>query len=929
MRFFSLLLALLLLHLHPVADAFIEDTATCPIDTNPLGCERAVGEVQFWTSLVQVKRHCNQRFIIDLTCGVTSRKNYNVVIDFIYQTLNSCSDKGIGRSIFFNPLGLYNETVNCCSEDGCKGILTNTMRYDKYLSRRNDTAVFQKDVEDNNVYFVTLSLDLKSMQHFQAEGTVASTVLITDRVYTRFGDYVNQINAIFDRLLYTKFTVVLVGRPEVSTTDFRRFYNGIANMDVFSVPDFQCLPQLANCVEPCAAAYCRQFQNSSEVDICAFPTPPPATAPSGATRSRNPGNSYKYELIYVFDISCSFPESLFGSLKEDMALPLKACFNKTLGVSVVSVQTPRPPWIYTGMDLQIQIDALDYFFIARTVEHPIDDKEGNTLRMMRNAVEMIEATPGGTLGRMIVLVTDYVSEEFVQMFNSTLHADREVDLRIVALNDDTRTFYDEYINASIVSSWDGHGARHVDVCNWLTNDTVEHKEQKKAPSSSVSTVLFISVGTCSALLVVLIGCTVLYRQKFITIKNIQKFREKHDDHQRPEADNVIDYWELSWDKLVVKMEKLGSGAYGQVYRGKLVGKAPAVEKFYTNLPMNRSWENCDVAIKMLPKYATDQARKEFMNEIELMKNIGYNDNIVNMLGCITVGNPVGLVLEYCANRDMLHYLKGRKVDIQLSNAIEDRVNYTKDLLLFAWQIADGMNYLGSKNVVHRDLAARNILVDSENNAKIGDFGLCMNMNAASTGSVSRREGVFVSASGRLPIKWLALECLQKHEFSQKSDVWSYGILLYEMYTFGGTPFQGIEPDRLLEYLEAGGRPERPDLCNEEMYEIMHKCWRASPEDRPSFQELLTIFTVLLERATENYGYLSLLKAGGGTHRTISRLARSFCMSERSFRREARTATESTIASSHYDYPERPFHPALAPPPQPFFYNAPPESDLEC
>uniref|UniRef100_A0A1I7XY79 Protein kinase domain-containing protein n=1 Tax=Steinernema glaseri TaxID=37863 RepID=A0A1I7XY79_9BILA len=937
MRSLSLLL-LLLLPLLPVglqAESYEDlDPVQCPIDTNPDGCKHTVGG-QFWSYAFEQKRYCNQRFIVDLSSEVTSKKNYNVVLDFIRTTLTACSDRGIGRAIFFNSFGLYNETQRCCSLDGCQDVMIYSMTYEKYVFPRGK-AVYQNNSDDNNAYFITLFYDLKSMEHFKAGGTVASTVLITDRIYTRFGDYTEQLEPIF-QFWYTKFTVVLVGRPEVTTADFKKFYNGVAHMEVLSVPDFDCLPRVGHCVEPCASGYCKD--GSKPTDGCAFPEPPVTSPPPSTVLPTSPGPECEYELVYIFDVSSRYPKWLFEELKESMALPLKTCFNMTLGVGILSVRQRQPRWSYTGMDLQIAMDALDYRTTVHSATHPVDESELKTIEMVRSAVRQMEASAGGSRVRMAVLISDYGSEEFLQALggNETLG---EVAFHVVALNNDTESFYEDVTNVTL---WDG--SPNINVCTWLisgndTKDNGGHKNETtnggkdehgtKAPASSVSTVLFISVGTCSALLLVLIGCTVLYRQKFITIKKIQKFRERHEAPARHEGDDVIDYWELSWDKLVVKMEKLGSGAYGQVYRGKLVGRAPAVERFYTNLPMNRSWENCDVAIKMLPKYATDQAHREFMNEIALMKTIGYNDNIVNMLGCITAGNPVGLVLEYCANRDMLHYLKGRKVDIQLSNSIEDRVNYTKDLLLFAWQIADGMNYIGSKNVVHRDLAARNILVDSELNAKIGDFGLCMNLSAT-TGSTSRKNGVFISASGRLPIKWLALECLQKHEFSSKSDVWSYGIVLYEMYTFGGVPFPGIEPDALLEFLQTGGRPERPHLCGEEMYEIMQKCWRENPEDRPSFQELLTIFTVLLERATENYGYLSLLKTGPASHKAISRLARSFCMSERSFRREGRTTTESTVASSNYKYPEdlRPA-PSFSIASRPSsLYDLPPESPLDC
>ncbi|KAK6015678.1 protein tyrosine kinase [Ostertagia ostertagi] len=168
-----------------------------------------------------------------------------------------------------------------------------------------------------------------------------------------------------------------------------------------------------------------------------------------------------------------------------------------------------------------------------------------------------------------------------------------------------------------------------------------------------------------------------------------------------------------------------------------------------------------------------------------MKTLGFHDNIVSMLGCITAANKSCLVIEYCASRDLLRYLKQRKTELEIC-------------------------YLGQKNIIHRDLAARNILIggiDGMKNAKIGDFGLSLTLDGGSQ----------LPASGRLPIKWLAIECLQRELFSVKSDVWSYGIVLFEMYSMGERPFEDIEPLNLIPHLEAGNRPKRPLLASDKVY----------------------------------------------------------------------------------------------------------------
>ncbi|TKR86890.1 hypothetical protein L596_011392 [Steinernema carpocapsae] len=900
MRCFKLL-PLLWLLVVPAAGRSIEEI-TCPLDRSRHYCQAAVAEKNFWNIKLVKKRHCNQRYLFDLDRKVTSNGSFNAILFFAFKTIKACSDNGIGRTFLFNPLGFDNETRRCCSIDGCRSILIGEVTYEKFVRQRDDSSLFHKSEEANVAYFTRLSEDLKEFERI-GNGTFSSITLITDRIFTDFAQYSKGLSNVF-ALYNSSFSVVLVNRPEVNTTFFRTIYRSedIPQMEVFSVSNISCLPFLATCIKPCSTdVLC------SSDDTCSIPKfVPRTTSVPRITPTPTPiqDENLKWRLVYIYDLSDDYSMAAFPALKNQMVKAVDHCFEGgELAATYVGPRYLRPKWFYFGIDFFDSFKDFEYFYATHGAHHPVDDNETSTLHMVKSAMDLVKSTPAHNppVVHTFVLITDYVSEEFVDYINQTSNKEICIRYKIIALNRETDNVYTEQlpaVNTTYMDVWNTNNIKEWCQNGFLGEGSTPKKTAKPARTSNVSTVLFISVGTCSALLIILIGCTVLYRQKFITIKKIQKFRERHESVRPPDSDEMIDYWELSWDKLVVKMEKLGSGAYGQVYRGKLVGKAPAVEKFYANLPMNKTWENCDVAIKMLPKYATEQARKEFMNEIELMKTIGYNDNIVNMLGCITVGNPVGLVLEYCSNRDMLHYLKGRKVDIQLSKSFEDCVNYTKELLSFAWQIADGMNYLGSKNVVHRDLAARNILVDAENNAKIGDFGLCMNMSSV-TGSVSRKNGVFISASGRLPIKWLALECLQKHEFSSKSDVWSFGIVLYEMYTFGGVPFQGIDTDKLLNFLELGGRPEKPDLCNDEMYEIMQKCWREHPEERPTFQELLTIFTVLLERAAENYGYLSLLKANAGNQRAISRLAESFCMADPPMRREARTTTESTIASDSF------------------------------
>ncbi|KAL7741115.1 hypothetical protein ACLKA6_018146 [Drosophila palustris] len=174
---------------------------------------------------------------------------------------------------------------------------------------------------------------------------------------------------------------------------------------------------------------------------------------------------------------------------------------------------------------------------------------------------------------------------------------------------------------------------------------------------------------------------------------------------------------------------------------------------------------------------------------------------------------------------------------------------TTDLVSWAFQVARGMDYLSSKKVLHGDLAARNILLCEDNVVKICDFGLARSMY--------RGDNYKKSESGKLPIKWLALESLSDHVFSTYSDVWSFGIVLWELFSLSKVPYPGIDPNQeLFNKLNDGYRMEKPPYANQELYEIMLECWRKSPESRPLFNVLEKRFANMLGEDTANH-YLDL------------------------------------------------------------------------
>ncbi|XP_046746923.1 vascular endothelial growth factor receptor 3-like [Diprion similis] len=173
---------------------------------------------------------------------------------------------------------------------------------------------------------------------------------------------------------------------------------------------------------------------------------------------------------------------------------------------------------------------------------------------------------------------------------------------------------------------------------------------------------------------------------------------------------------------------------------------------------------------------------------------------------------------------------------------------TQDLVCWAWQVSRGMQYLSAKKVLHGDLAARNILLSDNNVVKICDFGLSK--------SLRDEENLTNNEGGPLPVKWMAIESLRDRVFSTKSDVWSYGIVLWELFSLGNTPYYGIRPHDMCQTLADGYRMERPKYAPQSLYDIMSRCWKEEPSERPSFDSLAWKVGDLIDEHVKLY-YLEL------------------------------------------------------------------------
>ena len=174
----------------------------------------------------------------------------------------------------------------------------------------------------------------------------------------------------------------------------------------------------------------------------------------------------------------------------------------------------------------------------------------------------------------------------------------------------------------------------------------------------------------------------------------------------------------------------------------------------------------------------------------------------------------------------------------VSDPKEIEVLTAKDLVSLAWQIASGMQYLSEMKLLHRDLAARNVLVTQTKIAKISDFGLSRD--------VYTEDHYTKQSKGRVPVKWMAPERRYHQVYTSKSDVWSFGVVLWEITTMGGSPYPGMQAEQVFNALKEGYRMKKPEGCSDKIYDVMRKCWHADPTCRPSFKELNNIFDKMLK-----------------------------------------------------------------------------------
>ncbi|XP_032885598.1 vascular endothelial growth factor receptor 3 isoform X1 [Amblyraja radiata] len=383
-----------------------------------------------------------------------------------------------------------------------------------------------------------------------------------------------------------------------------------------------------------------------------------------------------------------------------------------------------------------------------------------------------------------------------------------------------------------------------------------------------------------------------------------------------EQSEYLPYDSTKWEfpRARLRLGKiLGHGAFGKVVEASAFG-------------IDKSSSCRTVAVKMLKNGATANEHKALMSELKILIHIGNHLNVVNLLGACTKANgPLMVIVEYCRYGNLSNYLRNKREDfipcrervpmvrsqmismvevvkglenrgqvgsgespVCIRTAMEKMLSHTRDLvedgavpkplflptvddlwqcpltlvdlICYSFQVARGMEFLASRKCIHRDLAARNILLSDNNVVKICDFGLARD--------IYKDPDYVRKGNARLPLKWMAPESIFDKVYTTQSDVWSFGVLLWEIFSLGVSPYPGVQiNEEFCQRLREGTRMRAPEYATEEIYRIMLNSWHGEPKDRPIFSDLVEILGDLLQANVEQDGKdyipLNMLQAREG------------------------------------------------------------------
>ncbi|XP_076148037.1 insulin-like growth factor 1 receptor isoform X1 [Alosa pseudoharengus] len=283
---------------------------------------------------------------------------------------------------------------------------------------------------------------------------------------------------------------------------------------------------------------------------------------------------------------------------------------------------------------------------------------------------------------------------------------------------------------------------------------------------------------------------------------------------------VPDEWEVAREKITLCRE-LGQGSFGMVYEG--IAKGVVKDE-----PETR------VAIKTVNESASMHERIEFLNEASVMKEFNCH-HVVRLLGVVSQGQPTLVIMELMTRGDLKSHLRSLRAKESCTSL---PLPPLKKMIQMTGEIADGMAYLNANKFVHRDLAARNCMVAEDFTVKIGDFGM--------TRDIYETDYYRKGGKGLLPVRWMSPESLKDGVFTTMSDVWSFGVVLWEIATLAEQPYQGMSNEQVLRFVMEGGLLDKPDNCPDMLFELMRMCWQYNPKMRPSFLEIISSIKEELE-----------------------------------------------------------------------------------
>ncbi|XP_076147456.1 ephrin type-A receptor 3 isoform X1 [Alosa pseudoharengus] len=356
-----------------------------------------------------------------------------------------------------------------------------------------------------------------------------------------------------------------------------------------------------------------------------------------------------------------------------------------------------------------------------------------------------------------------------------------------------------------------------------------HEDMLAVGDPNQSTILAASVAGGIVLLVLLVACFVVSGRHCGYIKakqdpeeekmqfqhgrvNLPGSRTYIHPHTYEDPNQAVRDFAQEIDVSNIRIERvIGAGEFGEVCSGRL------------RLPSKRE---IHVAIKSLKAGYTEQQRRDFLSEASIMGQFDH-PNIIRLEGVVTRCKPVMIITEYMENGSLDTFLK--KHDGQFT---------VLQLLGMLRGIAAGMQYLSEMNYVHRDLAARNILVNSNLVSKVSDFGLSRVLE-------DDPDAAYTTRGGKIPIRWTAPEAIAYRKFTSASDVWSYGIVMWEIISYGERPYWEMSNQDVIKAIDEGYRLPAPMDCPVVMHQLMLDCWEKNRSERPKFGQIVSTLDRLI------------------------------------------------------------------------------------